>query len=98
MTARTPPPPRPIRRITLLKRVRRLQSDGGGTLHFMMQDGRRMRTVAPQDVPEFEGEYAWFEMERIAAKPWPIWRALRQVEAPKDIPVSWWLDRGSPKP
>jgi len=38
--------------------------------------------VNVEDVPEFDGEEAWFEMEKIQAKPWSYWRVVRQVEAP----------------
>jgi hypothetical protein len=43
--------------------------------------------VSPEDVPEFEGETAWFEMEAVErgnGRPWSWWRAVRQVEPPAD--------------
>lgn len=61
-----------------------LESDGGGTLFFVIHSGRRPDFLDPDQVPEFEGEEAWFEVERarISGRIWPTWKVLRQVEPP----------------
>jgi len=71
-------------RTALLTRVTALT---GETLHFTMPayTGRRRSRVEFIDkerVPEFEGDQAWFEIEKVSAKPWPYWRALRRVDPP----------------
>ncbi|WP_269714858.1 hypothetical protein [Caulobacter sp. NIBR2454] len=33
-------------------------------------------------VPAFEGEAAWFELERFKQTGWTMWRAIRQVDRP----------------
>lgn len=38
--------------------------------------------IDEEDVPPFEGQEAWFEVEQVSAKPWPFWRAIRQVDEP----------------
>jgi hypothetical protein len=41
--------------------------------------------VDPENVPAFEGDTAWFEMEKVErgdGHRWPWWRAVRQVEPP----------------
>jgi len=43
--------------------------------------------VDPKNVPEFEGDVAWFEMEKVergGEHGWQWWRAVRQVEPPAD--------------
>ncbi|MDG2531027.1 hypothetical protein [Caulobacter endophyticus] len=61
---------------------------GRETLHFTFEGGqpRRARAarsfVAPQDVPIFEGDEAWFEVEQVASRPWSYWRAVRRVDPP----------------
>ena len=57
------------------------------TLYFTFPGGRRasrsrVTFVAAENVPDFEGEEAWFEMELVAGKPWSWWRAVRRVEPP----------------
>jgi hypothetical protein len=84
----TPTPARSDRRFMKLTRVRADAADKTSrTLHFLHPDGTgrgncRVGFVSPEHVPEFEGEEAWFEMERIRAKPWSYWRAIRQVDPP----------------
>lgn len=58
------------------------------TLYFTFPGGRRasrsqVTFVAVENVPAFDGEEAWFEMELVAGTPWSWWRAVRQVEPPK---------------
>ncbi len=36
--------------------------------------------VKAEDVPPFEGDYAWFEMEMVTGPSWSYWRAIRPVE------------------
>lgn len=83
-------PPRVYRRaIEKLTRHRERTGDPSSrTLHFTFPGSpRALRSqvtfVAAENVPDFEGEEAWFEVELVAGKPWSWWRAVRQVEAPK---------------
>lgn len=83
-------PPRVYRRaVEKLTRHRERHSElSSRTLYFTFPGGRRasrsqVTFVAPENVPEFEGEDAWFEMELVAGTPWSWWRAVKQVEAPK---------------
>lgn len=74
------------RAVKPLTRVRQGGPDSP-TLHFTFPGGpRRSRSnvtfVRVEHVPEFEGEQGWFEMEKVSAKPWSFWRAVRQVEPP----------------
>jgi hypothetical protein len=55
------------------------------TLYFTFPGGRRasrsqVSFVSPENVPAFDGEEGWFEMELVAGTPWSWWRAVRQVE------------------
>ena len=83
----------PITRIAKVTRVTDLQ---GHTLSFTTPAFRRQRCplefLDKENVPEFEGKEAWFELERVTAKPWSYWRAIRQVEPPPDPqgrPATW---------
>lgn len=83
-------PPRVYRRsIEKLTRHRERTGDPASrTLYFTFPGGRRatrsqVSFVSPENVPDFEGEEAWFEMELVAGTPWSWWRAGRQVEPPK---------------
>ena len=85
-----PMPRQPETRIVKLARVRSSENDGRRTLNFSTEGlptprSRRSSTtfVAPEHVPEFEGEAAWFLVEKVSAVPWSYWRALRQVEPPE---------------
>lgn len=44
----------------------------------------RCTFIKPEHVPGFEGDEAWFELERVRAKPWSYWRAVRQVQPPEN--------------
>lgn len=72
-------------RIAKLSRRRLLEEDGGGTLFFVVHAGRRPDYLQPDQVPEFEGDEAWFELERarVPGRIWPTWKVLRQVPAPE---------------
>lgn len=75
------------RGVKLLRRVRQ-SGPGSPTLHFTFPGSlRRSRSnltfVGVEHVPAFEGEQAWFEMEKVAGKPWAYWRAVRRVEPPE---------------
>lgn len=62
-----------------LTRQRNLPSAGAGTLFFTTDHiGRRRHSdfFRPSEVPEFEGESAWFEAEQV---PKMGWRILRRV-------------------
>lgn len=70
--------------IVRISRRSLLKSDGGGTLFFVIHSGRRPGFLDPDQVPEFEGDEAWFEVEhaRISGRIWPTWKVLRQVQPP----------------
>jgi len=74
------------RRIVNLTRCRAQHANGGGeTLFFTFPGGGRGRSgVAFLHLEHFplifEGDEGWFEIEKVSAKPWPYWRAVRQVE------------------
>lgn len=70
----------PPTRIAKLTRVRLLEKDGGRTIHFRLDGGRRPQFIPTDAVPEFEGDEAWFELEHVRAKPWNTWRVIRRVE------------------
>ena len=83
-------PPRVYRRTTeKLTRKRLRHGDlSSRTLYFTFPGGPRayrsqVTFVWVENVPEFEGEDGWFEMELVAGKPKSYWRAARQVEAPR---------------
>jgi hypothetical protein len=81
---------RVLHRMTVkLKRVRQFGGAvPGATVMFTFEGGTRRAQRArcsfinKDRVPEFEGEEAWFDVEEVSAKPWPYWRAVRQVEPP----------------
>jgi len=65
-----------------MRRVRLLPDQGGGTLHFMVMGLSRPEFLAKDDVPEFEGDEAWFVLERVRGQVWMTWKVLRQVADP----------------
>lgn len=75
-----PPYVRPEGLKMLIERRRLLPKDGGGTLYFMCRSGRRRtqhRFFKPDEVPEFDGEEAVFE---VAWKSWQgPWRFIRLI-------------------
>ncbi|KQY28289.1 hypothetical protein ASD38_16530 [Caulobacter sp. Root487D2Y] len=88
-TLHAPKPPRVYRRdVKRLTRVRLYADPESKTLFFTTPGGgsgnSRSTFIAPDNVPPFEGEEAWFEMELVEGKPWSFWRAVRQVEPPAD--------------
>ena len=70
--------------VVKIARRRLLEQDGGGTLFFVVYAGRRPEYLEPHQVPHFEGDEAWFELERVrhSGRAWPTWKVLRQVESP----------------
>ena len=86
--------PRVYRRtIARLTRVQAPEGQAGAvrTLHFLLHEQRglmgRADYVEPEHVPPFEGDVAWFEVEKIErgeGHAWPWWRAIRQVEPPEN--------------
>lgn len=93
--ARAVPKPRVyLTAVAKLTRVRAHYADPTSrTLHFTFPQntsGASRSTTAfvnVEDVPPFDGESAWFEMEKIQrgeGRRWPWWRAVRQVEPPED--------------
>lgn len=96
-SARTCAPREPrvyLRSVEHLTRMRASHGDPTSrTLAFTFPcttgGSRRSATefVNVEDVPDFEGESAWFEMEKVErgnGRSWPWWRAVRQVEPPVD--------------
>lgn len=75
----------PIRRSAKVTRVVDLE---GRILSFTTPAYRRQRCplefLDKENVPDFDGAAAWFELERVTAVPWSYWKAIRQVEAPPD--------------
>lgn len=75
-------PPTKWTRICEVRRNRLLPQDGGGTLFFTIHGlARRARFAEPGEVPEFEGEVAFFEVEQ-RSKTKLGYVFLRQVEHP----------------
>lgn len=75
------------RRPTCVALLTRVRAQDGTTLHFTMPAKTQRRRcplefLEPANVPEFEGEQAWFELERVSARPWAYWRAVRRVDPP----------------
>lgn len=73
---------------TRIVKLTRATCNRGVTLFFTYAGGERRRGnsrsgfIDPEHVPPFEGDSAWFEIERVHAKPWGFDRAIRQVEKP----------------
>ena len=65
------------RRIVKLTRARALPNAGGHTLYFHYRHGKSGRFLRPGQVPEFDGDVAWFEIETVGGKV----RILRRVTA-----------------
>ena len=74
------------RRVVKLTRVTCPDGEGLRTLHFTFEGGQRRSSrsrcsfIAPEHVPEFEGDEGWFEVEEVRAKPWSSWRATRPAD------------------
>lgn len=81
------------RRIVRLTRCRAPDAKGcGATLFFTFPAAGRGRSgtgfLHLEHFPlMFEGEAGWFEIEKVSAKPWSYWRAVRQVPAPSSAPI-----------
>lgn len=79
------------RRIVKLTRCRARQHKGkGATLFFTFPAAGRGRSDKGFLHPEhfsltFDGDEGWFEIEKVSARPWPFWRAVRQIPAPPDV-------------
>jgi hypothetical protein len=70
-------------KVSQLRRIRLLPEQGGGTLHFQIMDHGRPEFLSVDEVPEFEGEEAWFLLERVRGQVWMTWKVLRQVADPQ---------------
>jgi hypothetical protein len=57
--------------------------EGGRTLYFLIHGASRPEFLDTEEVPEFEGDVGWFELERVRGKVWMTWKVIRQVEEPK---------------
>ncbi|WP_293400933.1 hypothetical protein [Phenylobacterium sp.] len=71
------------RTIAKLRRIRLSPMDGGDTLHFQIMGRDRPEYLSVPEVPPFEGEEAWFELERIRGPVWMTWKVLRQTTEPQ---------------
>lgn len=93
---RAPRPPRVYLR-TIARLTRMVAEEGYGeamtrrTLSFHLHTEGGFNSPAefvdPEHVPDFEGDVAWFEMEKVergGEHRWPWWRAVRQVDPPAD--------------
>lgn len=81
--------PAAIERLAEAGRCSEWSSDegGGATLFFTFPAAGRGRSDPGFLHPEhfslaFDGEDGWFEIEKVSAKPWPYWRAVREVDTP----------------
>ncbi|PVM90644.1 hypothetical protein [Caulobacter endophyticus] len=96
-TTRARAVPKPRVYLTAVVKLTRVRAHGADptsrTLHFTFpqKSSRSSRAtsefVEVEDVPSFDGESAWFEMEKVQrgeGRRWPWWRAVRQVEPPAD--------------
>ena len=63
-------------RTALLRRFRTMPQDGARTLYFKLEVGRLGRFLDPNDVPDFEGDVAVFEYEKVRGRI----RLLRKIE------------------
>jgi hypothetical protein len=75
---------RPEVRQLVITRVRQDTSASAPTSYFTYPGGGRGRSrvgfIRTEHVPDFDGERALVEAERVPAKPWPYWRVVRVVE------------------
>lgn len=69
-------------KIAKLRRICLLEKDGGDTLSFQILGTKRPEFLSPSEVPPFEGDEAWFELERIRGPVWMTWKVLRQTTEP----------------
>lgn len=84
-------PPRVYQRaVKKLTRMRAGVGEARGrTLYFTFPGGPKGRRshvtfLKPGNVPEFEGDEAWFEVEQVEGRPWAFWRPVRRVDGPLD--------------
>lgn len=73
----------------IAKLMRQVSGNKEGSCYFTTDDlptprGRRCRTtfIGGEHVPPFEGDEAWFRVQRVTAVPWNYWIAVEQVEPP----------------
>jgi hypothetical protein len=67
--------------VVKIERLRSHADDGLRTLSYFIRPGSRRRPwkfFDPDQVPDFEGESAWFEVDRTRG----AWTILRQVPPP----------------
>lgn len=68
---------------TIVARLERKTDLEGRTIYFMLPSSDRRKPpafVEPEDVPAFDGDAAWFELERVKRGPWLKWRAIRKLD------------------
>lgn len=68
-----------------IARLERRTDLQGRTIYFMLPSSDRRKPpafVEPADVPPFDGDAAWFELERVKSGPWLKWRAIRKLDRP----------------
>ncbi|MFZ3008305.1 MAG: hypothetical protein WA047_19240 [Phenylobacterium sp.] len=68
---------------TQVREIERRTDRTGKTLYFMIKSASRSRQhkfFEPHEVPAFEGDSAWFEVEPRGGR--AHWKVVRQVAAP----------------
>ena len=68
-----------------MKRLERVQLADGSTLHHCIPGTDRQHLASflrPGEVPDFEGDVAWFEMKWHRKGVWMGWTIIRQVDPP----------------
>ena len=66
-----------------VREIERRTDVAGKTLYFMIKSGSRSRQhkfFEPDEVPAFEGDSAWFEIEPRGGR--AHWKVVRQVDPP----------------
>jgi hypothetical protein len=76
-------PPRGYLRTVRIERRR--HNAEAPTSHFVFEGGRRhgnsrVSFIAPEHCPEFDGDAAIAQIERVSGKPWGHYRVVRIVE------------------
>jgi hypothetical protein len=66
-----------------LTRHRSLPNAGSRTLFFKLEVGRLGRFLDPHQVPDFDGDEAWFEYQKVRGEI----TLLRQIDNPRRGPV-----------
>jgi hypothetical protein len=79
-----------IRKIRIVE-LTHVRATDGASLFFTFDGDQPKRKggvsyLHRENMIPFDGERGWFEIEKIYAKPWPFWKALRYL-GPEKPPV-----------